>query len=86
MTPTMKAASWPEGFYPAPTVCPEVLQRTAVLLETEILDSKLSDFFLQIRTELLSILRLTGAEEVFASAGTAVVDIPVSPHIGHHSR
>jgi hypothetical protein len=81
VTPTMK--SWPEAFYPAPAVCPEALQGTALLLQ--ILDSILSDLFLQIRTELLSILRLFGAEEVSVSAGTAVVDIPVSPHIGHHS-
>jgi hypothetical protein len=81
----MKAASCPDVLYPALTVCPEVLQGTAILLQTEISDSKLSDFFLQIRTELLSILQLFGAEEVFASAGTAVVDILVSPHIEQHS-
>ena len=85
MTPTLKAASWLQASYPPSAVWPEVLQRVTVLLQTEILDSKLSDFFLQIRNELFSILRLFGAEEVSVLAGTAFVDIPVSPHIGNHS-
>ena len=85
MTPTLEAASGLETSYPAPAMCSEVLQRAAVLLQTEILDSKLSDLFLQIRTGLVSMLRLSGAEEASASAGTAVVDIPVSPHIGLHT-